>query len=241
MATQAMSVEALPQPGTAPTTFDHLLPTGRERTLAATVIGLAHQARAVHVSNALLRTAGDQGTIDHERRVTVAAVIIGSRLGYGFTTLLPMAIGSLTHDIGKADPQIQPIIHSPISLRDPNTDESTKKRFRRAQERHTDLGAAMLSRLMWGNQAHQAMAVELAGGHHYFKPNPYGIPPEEFVEETQVVAAADMLDATASPRAYKPAFDHETVVEEVTGEFQGAPHILEACFPEPSARRQAVL
>lgn len=241
MATQATPAEALPNTASAPALFDHLLPTGRERTMAATVIGLAHQARAVHISNAFLRTASDEATIAHEQRVTYAAVIIGSRLGYGYSTLLPLAISGLTHDIGKADPQIQPIIHSPVNLRDPDIDEPTKRRFRRAQERHTDLGAAILSRLTWPNQAHQAMAVEGAGGHHYFKPNRYGIEPKEFVEETQVLAAADMLDAIASPRPYKPAFDHETVVEEVTGEFQGEPHILEACFPELRTRRQVVL
>lgn len=243
MAIQAMSVEALPHPGTAPTTFDHLLPTGRERTLAATVVGIAQQARPVHVANAFLRTALDQDTIDHEVRVTATAVIVGSRMGLTLEQLVPLAIGGLCHDIGKADPSIQPYVKSPTNLRDPSVDEKVKKRFRRALNSHAALGAAMLDRLTWQDSYQQATAVALAGGHHTRKKqDPYGIEPEEeFKEAVEVLAVSDMLDAVATARAYKEADAHDTVQETVSQEFRGDPTILDYAFPDRRPRATAML
>lgn len=251
MATQALSAESLPNTAPAPTIYDHLRPTGYEQTIAATVVGLAQKTRVVHMSNGLLRQVGDQDTITHQNEVALGGAVLGLRLGYSYGALLAIAIGDLVHDTGKGDLQIQrTVVNSPTNMRDPNVDEPTRTRFRRAQERHTELGAEILDRVTsWPADYEQdermvatkSMAVEFAGGHHMYKPAPYGIPPKRFVEETQRLAVVDILHAIVSARVYKPAFSPDVVVEEVAGEFRGEPHILEAAFPELSSRRQPVL
>ncbi len=166
---------------------------------------LTESLRSAHLDT--LRRLGiaaewrDRETANHIMRVSEYAVIIARELGWQPEKRDCLRHACTMHDVGKVGIP-DAILHKPGKL---NLEE------RRAMEAHTIIGANILSRadnevMRWGNI--------IALGHHE-KWDGTGYPQrlrgEAIPLMCRIAAVADVYDALANKRPYKPAFPAEKV------------------------------
>lgn len=174
-----------------------------------------HQAlRTSHLDTIMrLSTAAefrDDDTGQHIRRVSMYCETIARTLGYPHEFTQLMLFAAPMHDIGKlAVPDS--ILKKPGKL----TDEE-----RTIMQLHTVKGAKILQGS--GNELLN-VAEKIAASHHERwdgKGYPYGLSGEDIYIEGRITAVADVFDALASKRVYKPAFSLEKafgIISEETG------------------------
>ena len=119
-----------------------------------------------------------------------------------------IGISSALHDIGKVGIE-DSILHKPGPL---------SARERTCMERHAAIGERCIREieLHLGQSNFLEMAREIAASHHeHWDGNGYprGLIGEQIPLAARIVAIADVYDALASTRIYKPAQDHETCRE----------------------------
>jgi putative two-component system response regulator len=137
----------------------------------------------------------DDETGQHTRRVGERAAVLGAALGLPPATVELLRHTAPLHDVGK-------IAIPDAILRKPGPLAAAE---RKAMERHTLLGASILS---GGGSAAMRMAEEIALGHHERWDGagyPLRLAGEEIPLAARIVAVADVYDALAHDRPYRAA------------------------------------
>lgn len=148
--------------------------------------------------------ARDPYTAGHQHRVAELAVAIARDLGLDPVTVDELYLGALVHDIGK------------ISL--PAEILSKPRRLDTAEydlvKRHAEKGADIL-----GHGRLPRTVVEIAEQHHERVDGsgyPNGLRGDEISLPARIVAVADVVEAIAHHRPYRPARGVEDAIAEVT-------------------------
>ncbi len=152
-------------------------------------------------------------TFRHSAGVAMAAVAAARQLGCSEETMLLMRRAGLLHDIGKlAVPNS--ILEKPGKL---NAGEW------QIVKNHPMYSLQILERVPGFRQLSQLAAAhhERLDGKGYFR----GYSAKDLSLEARILAAADMYDALAAERPYRPALPRETVFSIMEGD---APHSLDA-------------
>jgi putative nucleotidyltransferase with HDIG domain len=149
---------------------------------------------------AMIVDASSHWTAGHSERVSEYAVLIGERMGLPGLELDTLRRGALLHDLGKVG--IPAGILDKIGV--------LSERERRLVERHTVIGAEILSPL-----AAFADLIPIVRSHHERWDGsgyPDGLCGEEIPLLARIVAVADVFDALVSERPYRPGLSVQTTV-----------------------------
>jgi len=166
----------------------------------------------VAAMGALVETR-DPYTAGHERRVTQLAVALATELGLGDVAVETLRLAGEVHDIGKVAVPAE-ILTKPGKL---SVDEMAIVR------EHPRAGADILAPVEFG-----APVADLVRWHHERIDGtgyPYGLAGEEIPLEARVLAVADVVEAMASHRPYRPALGVEAALAEIR---DGAGRIYDA-------------
>ena len=206
-----------------------------ETAQAQLVVDLTDNEAPIRSFQKLMEANGDLFTRDHSRRVAMAAVAIGSRLGLADAELILLAEGAQSHDIGKLDPEIQVVVKSSVQFELGSIERKTAMAI---IERHPYHSADLIACTSWPDD-HKRRVASIVGAHHlYSSRESYGLQPDSDVAHlAEIVAAADMLDAFASERPYKPAYGRNEIADLLQTQFTGDPKIIEATSQPRSAKQ----
>jgi putative two-component system response regulator len=149
--------------------------------------------------------AHDPSIGPHLDRVTRYACEIGARMGLTPSELDDMRYAIPLHDLGKIGIPLA-LLHKPARL--------TPEEAERAKT-HTLIGHRILAGSPWPSLR---CAAQIALAHHENWSGggyPHGSAGESIPREARIAAVADVFDALSSPRAYKPAWETDRVVDEM--------------------------
>ncbi len=172
-----------------------------ERKQAQEALGRSFEATL----NALSRTAErrDPYTAGHERRVTDLALAIAHNLGYAEDAYHTLRVAGMLHDIGKlsvpAEILSKPSALSPIEL------ELVRTHSQVAYEILADVGFP-------------GPVAEIVLQHHERLDGsgyPKGISGGDILAEAKLLAVADVVEAMASHRPYRPALGIDAALKEI--------------------------
>lgn len=166
----------------------------------------SHRDTILTLSNAAEFRDSDTG--QHIRRVSMYCEMIARAHGCDVKTAELIFYASPMHDIGKLGVP-DAILNKPGKL----TDEE-----RAIMQTHTTTGAKILAR---SDNETMRLATEIAASHHERwdgKGYPDGIAGEDIPLSGRITAVADVFDALASKRVYKPAFTVDKAVEIIKSE-----------------------
>jgi len=179
-------------------------------------VSLEGTIRAIHG----MIEARDPYTAGHEQRVSGLASAIAGEMGLDETTLEGIRLGSGIHDIGK--------IHLPSEILSKPT-RLAPEEFKMIKG-HPEQGRIILSGIPFpwplGDIVYQHH--ERMDGSGY----PQGLKGDAICLEARVVAVADVMEAIASHRPYRPALGIDTALEEIKahrGDWFD-PKIVDACL-----------
>ena len=145
----------------------------------------------------------DPYTAGHQRRVAQLAAAIGARLGLGPDRLEGLHTGALIHDIGK--------INVPAEfLSRPGTLSADAMAIIRS---HPGVGLEIVKDIEFPWPIAQMIAQhhERIDGSGY----PLGLKGEDIILEARIVAVADVVEAMASHRPYRPSLGVEAALAEI--------------------------
>lgn len=155
----------------------------------------------------------DPYTAGHQWRVSLMATEIAAEMGMDATAIEGLRLGSMVHDIGKISIPVE-ILTRPGSLSDL---EFTMIKG------HAQVGGEIMQ------QVHFPWPVaEMILQHHERMDGsgyPGGLKGEEILPEARVIAVADVLEAMASHRPYRPALGLDIALAEIR---RGAGSIYDA-------------
>jgi len=136
----------------------------------------------------------------HSYRVTIYAVRLGERLGLDRQAMRALIKGAFLHDVGKIG-----VPDALLRKPGPLTPEEVE-----AMRQHVQHGRDIAIRAHWLSDA-----LEVIGGHHErYDGTGYdqGLKGQGIPLAARIFAVADVFDALASPRPYKPAMQFEVAV-----------------------------
>jgi putative nucleotidyltransferase with HDIG domain/PAS domain S-box-containing protein len=145
----------------------------------------------------------DPFTAGHQRRVSALACAIARELGFTSAQIETMRIAGLLHDIGKIS------VPSEILNRPGNLSEAERSIIRT----HAQTGYEILKEIEFS-----APVALIALQHHERLDGsgyPQGLHSEDIIPEARILAIADVVEAMASHRPYRPALGVETALKEV--------------------------
>jgi len=145
----------------------------------------------------------DPFTAGHQRRVSALACAIARELGFTAEQIETMRIAGLLHDIGKIS------VPSEILNRPGNLSEAERSIIRT----HAQTGYEILKEIEFS-----APVALIALQHHERLDGsgyPQGLQSEDIIPEARILAIADVVEAMASHRPYRPALGVETALKEV--------------------------
>ena len=145
----------------------------------------------------------DPYTAAHERRVTELATAIALELGLGEEAREGLAFAGEVHDIGKVGVPAE-ILSKPAALSD--LEFSLIKQ-------HPQAGRELLRAIRF-----RQPVAEIVGQHHERLDGsgyPEGLKGEEILPEARILAVADVVEAMASHRPYRPSLGLEAALAEV--------------------------
>ena len=157
---------------------------------------------AVAAMGALVETR-DPYTAGHERRVTQLAVALAVELGIDGEVLETLSLAGEVHDIGKVAVPAE-ILTKPGRL--------TPTEFALI-EAHPVAGADILAQVDFG-----APVADIVRWHHERLDGsgyPDGLTGDQIPLEARILAVADVVEAMASHRPYRPALGVEAALDEV--------------------------
>jgi len=175
---------------------------------------------AVAAMGALVETR-DPYTAGHERRVTELAVALGAEMGLGADTLETLRLASAVHDIGKVAVPAE-ILNRPGRL------SETELALIKV---HPAAGADILASVEFG-----APVADVVRWHHERLDGsgyPDGLVGEAIPREARIIAVADVVEAMASHRPYRPALGIEAALAEIA---EGAGRLYDADVAAACAR-----
>ena len=161
----------------------------------------------------------DPYTAGHQDRVSIIACHIGQRLGWSDDQLKALEMAALVHDIGKIAVPIE-ILTKPKSLSDAE--------FTLIKE-HPFNGYNILKDVPF-----PWPVAEIVYQHHEKMDGsgyPRGLSGEQILPEARVLAVADIVEAMASYRPYRPALGIDFALAEIQKQSgrQLDPFVVEAC------------
>lgn len=167
---------------------------------------------------AVASEAKDHDTGAHVRRIRGLAETLARRLGFSETDAYDIGLSAVLHDVGK--------IHVPdaiLTKPGPLTDEE-----RKVMQQHTLWGQRILPDRPFFKRSRL-----IARSHHEnFDGSGYpdGLSRDNVPIEAMIVHVVDVYDALVSPRVYKPAWEPERALEEITSNAskQFNPQVAEA-------------
>jgi len=190
-----------------------------EENLNRTLVNLRRAMGATLSTLVLAVEAKDPCSVSHQKRVADLARAIATEMGLSEEAIDGIRTAALIHDIGK------------ISL--PAEILSKPGKFSESEfqliKTHSQTGYDMLkdgefswpvARIVW--QHHERM-----DGSGY----PLGLKGEEILQESRVLAVADVVEAMASQRSYRPMPGLEKALEEILSQ-RGIlydPAVVDAC------------
>jgi PAS domain S-box-containing protein/putative nucleotidyltransferase with HDIG domain len=185
----------------------------------------SHAAQVQAAFEALIRTisalAGtrDPYTAGHQQRVAKLAVAISEELGLDDATVECVRVSSLVHDIGKLSIPAE-ILSKPSKL--------TDAEFRIIRS-HADSAFRILSdvEFPWPIAQTVHQHHERLDGTGY----PLALKGEEIRPEARIIAVADVVEAMASHRPYRPARGLDSALEEIRAHRSTwfDPRVVDAC------------
>jgi PAS domain S-box-containing protein/putative nucleotidyltransferase with HDIG domain len=145
----------------------------------------------------------DSYTAGHQTRVSELAVLIANKLGWDKNRIEGLKLGALVHDIGKIAVPIE-ILSKPGQL--------LPIEFSLIQI-HAQVGFDILKDIEFpwpiAQMIHQHH--ERIDGSGY----PLGLKGDEMIEEAKILAIADVVEAVASHRPYRPALGIDAAIKEI--------------------------
>lgn len=145
--------------------------------------------------------SADRYTQGHCERVADRACALASAVGFDEGTLLWFRMGALLHDVGK-------IVVPPEILNKPGPLTADERAI---MERHPDAGVALIDDLEF------PWDVRPMVRHHHEAWNGSGYPAhlagEEIPLSARILCVADVYDALATDRPYRPAFSHQHTLQ----------------------------
>ena len=161
----------------------------------------------------------DPYTAGHQRRVADLAVGIGREMGLHEDRLEGLRVSGLLHDIGKIAVPAE-ILSKPGRL--------TSVEFAVIRG-HPEAGHAILAQIdfPWPVAEGALQHHEAMNGSGY----PAGLRGDEILLESRILAVADVVEAMASHRPYRPALGIEVALAEILHERGNRfdPHVADAC------------
>jgi PAS domain S-box-containing protein len=176
-------------------------------------------AGAVSAMGAIVETR-DPYTAGHERRVMQLAVALAERLGLSQASREALHMAGQVHDIGKVAVPAE-LLTKPGCLSDVEF---------AIIKVHPEVGADILATIEFG-----APVAGIVRQHHERLDGsgyPHGLTGAQIATEARVLAVADVVEAMASHRPYRPALGIDAALEEIQ---RGAdaffdPVVVEACL-----------
>ena len=146
----------------------------------------------------------DPYTLGHQRRVTTLARAIAVELGMDGETLRGLCVAAEVHDVGKVQVPIE-ILSRPGRL--------TDGEFALVKE-HAEAGYQILKGIAfpWPVARIVRQHHEKLDGSGY----PQGLSGDDILPEARILCVADVVEAMASDRPYRPALGVDAALEEVT-------------------------
>ncbi|MHB8907683.1 MAG: HD domain-containing phosphohydrolase [Syntrophales bacterium] len=161
----------------------------------------------------------DPSTSGHQRRVAKLARAIAEEMGMGRDSVEGIHMAGLIHDLGKISVPAE-ILSKPTGL--------SEIEFGLIKV-HAQAGYDILKEIEFPGPVAKAIHQhhERLDGSGY----PAGLKGAEICREAQILAVADVVEAIASHRPYRPAKSVDSALEEITGSraVLYAPEVADAC------------
>jgi PAS domain S-box-containing protein/putative nucleotidyltransferase with HDIG domain len=205
-----------------PVTFAALDVTERKRA-EREVVDKSRQVRmmmegAIQAVSAALEKR-DMYTAGHERRVSHLAAALARSMGYSDARVEGVQIAGYVHDIGKIAVPAE-ILAKPTRL---NFHEFG------IMKSHPEVGYEILKGIAFEWPVAQATLQhhERLDGSGY----PAGLKDDQVLAEARLLGVADVVEAMASHRPYRPALGHEAALAEITAKAGVLydPNVVKAC------------
>jgi putative two-component system response regulator len=148
----------------------------------------------------------DPYTADHQLRVSQLSAAIARSLAFSDNTVEQITMAAMIHDIGK--------IYVPIEfLNKPGQLNSSELNIVKL---HAQIGHDILKPISFSFPIHEIVLQhhEKIDGSGY----PFGLKESEIMVEAKIIAVADMVEATAHHRPYRPAKGLEQAIIELGNE-----------------------
>jgi PAS domain S-box-containing protein/putative nucleotidyltransferase with HDIG domain len=168
---------------------------------------------------AMIAEMRDPYTAGHQRRVALLACAIAKKLGFSEDQINALRLAALVHDIGKARVPVEILTHP---------DGLTEAEFSMIKA-HPTIGYEILQKidLPWPIAQMVYQHHERLDGSGY----PSGLSGDNIIMEARILAVADVVEAMASHRPYRPARGKVNALSEIA-EKKGIlydPRVVDAC------------
>lgn len=173
------------------------------------------------VVDALAATVGirDPYTAGHQERVAVIAVAIASAIGLDASEVESVGLAAKIHDVGKL------AIPAELLARPGRLREAEMALVRD----HAQIGSDMLQAVGFPDHVRELIAQhhERLDGSGY----PRGLRGDQILMGARVIAVADVVEAMASSRPYRPSLGTDAAVKELQGQSGAAydPVVVDTC------------
>jgi HD-GYP domain-containing protein (c-di-GMP phosphodiesterase class II) len=128
---------------------------------------------------------------------------LGHKIGLDSASMNRLERAAILHDIGKIGISLT-LLHKEGNLSKNDIEEL---------QQHPAIGARILQPVNFLNEARKIVLQHHE--RHDGKGYPNGIPGEQILIESRIIAIADTYDAMTSDRPYRDALSHEVTIEEI--------------------------